>query len=97
MFLRTSCYFKTLFVFGVCLLCMSYFQIVSFRHKDEQFHEASCKRESKFSWVVSCMAKVELQFGVNYASFCPFLADYLPYHYNLSPCQSLHRDRYRDL
>ena len=53
------------------------------------------ERESKFSWVVSCMAIVELQFGVSYASFYPFFAEHLPYQ--LSPCQSLHRDRYRNL
>ena len=38
------------------------------------------KKESKFSWVVSCMAIVELQFGVICDSFCPFFAEHLPYH-----------------
>ena len=52
--------------------------------EDEQFPKltnviSSCKRESKFSWVVSCMA--DFQFGVSYASFCPFFANYLPYHF----------------
>ena len=32
-------------------------------------------------WVVSCVAKVELQFGVSYAGFCPFFAEHLPYHF----------------
>ena len=41
---------------------------------------SSCKKESKFSWVVSCMAIVELQFGVSCDSFCPFFAEHLPYH-----------------
>ena len=41
------------------------------------------KKVSKFSWVVSCMAKVELQF--EYDSFCPFFAKHLPYlFYRLS-------------
>ena len=51
--------------------------------EDEQFPKVtkhiSCKSESKFSWVVSCMAKVELQFGVSYASFSFFFAEHIPY------------------
>ena len=42
--------------------------------------------ESKFSWVVSCMAIVELQFGVGCGSFCPFFDKHFPYHlYNVNP------------
>ena len=37
---------------------------------------SSYKKESMFSWVVSCMAIVELQFGI----ICAFFAKHLPYH-----------------
>ena len=41
---------------------------------------SSHKNKSKLLWVVSCMAIVELQFGVSCDSFCPFFAEHLPYH-----------------
>ena len=43
--------------------------------KTYEAYISSCKKESKFSWVVSCMAIVELQFGVSCDVFPEWISD----------------------